>query len=62
MKAMSATEAKAYYTPVIEGEIRRCDMFIAELKKAIADFGENETILALLKEYEDERAIWAAEV
>ena len=42
MKAMTLTEAKAYYTPIIQAEVNRCNMLIESIEETIAEIGEDE--------------------
>lgn len=58
MKVMSYEEAKAYYTPVIEGEINRCNNMIAMLENCMREMGETEEAINTLNEFIKERDMW----
>ena len=60
MKAMTLTEAKAYYTPIIQAEVNRCNMLIESIEEIIAEFGEDDNMIQLLNETINERDIWAS--
>jgi len=60
MKAMTLTEAKAYYTPIIQAEVNRCNMLIESIEETIAEIGEDDDIIQLLNETINERDIWAS--
>jgi len=60
MKAMTLTEAKAYYTPIIQAEVNRCNMLIESIEETIAEIGENDDMIQLLNETINERDIWAS--
>ena len=60
MKAMTLTEAKAYYTPIIQAEVNRCNMLIESIEETIAEIGEDDDMIQLLNETINERDIWAS--
>jgi hypothetical protein len=60
MKAMTLAEAKAYYTPIIQAEVNRCNTMIECIKETIAEIGEDDDIIQLLNEITNERDTWAS--
>ena len=60
MKAMTLAEAKAYYTPIIQAEVNRCNMLIESIEETIAEIGEDDDMIQLLNETINERDIWAS--
>ena len=62
MNAITIEKATNAYTNVIMLEVQRCDNLITDIKEVIAECGEDEELISLLKEYEEERAMWASSI